>query len=247
MADACQECGDRGLILRGDAAVPCKCVKEKAVRIRFLQAHITPLMRECLFDRFTFKYYSRTSRDKIKGITYYDSAKRAYDAARDFVTSFLSGKSSEGLIFVGEVGTGKTFLACCIANAVLASGQEVLLVNVPDFLDEIRATYDVSSDMEHSEHELLGLAKGVPLLILDDLGAFIYTEWARQKIYSILNHRLNHCMPVIITTNVALEELEEYLGERTTSRLFEMCRTYRIYVDHDIRAVRREKPETGHR
>lgn len=247
MGEVCRECGDRGLILRGNAAVPCSCVKQKTMRFRFAQAQLTPLMREYRFERFDFQYYSRTAKDGVKGITYYENARRAYKAARDFVDLFLKGEAGEGLLFIGPVGAGKTFLACCIANAVLEAGKEVLFVVVPDFLDEIRATYDEEADVEYSEHELLGLAKSVPLLILDDLGAFIYTEWARQKIYSILNHRLNHRLPVVVTTNVALEDLEEYLGERTTSRLIEMCRSYRLLVENDIRFVRRQERESRRR
>ncbi|MEW6173164.1 MAG: ATP-binding protein [Bacillota bacterium] len=247
MEYACQKCGDRGLILRGDAAIPCTCVKENAMRSRFSLSQMSPLMRKHTFDRFDFRYYSRSRKDPDKGITYQESAKRAYNAAREFVTAFLKGEAGEGLIFTGQVGSGKSFLACCIANALLEAGKEVLFVVVPDFLDEIRATYDEESDVAHSEHELLGLAKGTPLLILDDLGAFIYTEWARQKIYSILNHRLNHRLPVVITTNVALEELEEYLGARTTSRIIEMCRPYRLLVETDIRFICRHERESKRR
>lgn len=246
MEEVCPKCRDRGLILRGEVAVPCECVKKSALLFRIAQAQLTPLMREYTFERFDFRYYSRTRKDGAKGISYRESAQRAYDAAREFVALFLAGKATEGLIFTGPVGAGKTFLACCIANAVLLAGKEVLFVAVPDFLDEIRATYD-DGVVEHSEHELLSIAKSVPLLILDDLGAFIYTEWARQKIYSILNHRLNHCLPVVVTTNVALEDLEEYLGERTTSRLIEMCRPYRLLVEHDIRFVRRQEKEAHRR
>ncbi|MEW6446712.1 MAG: ATP-binding protein [Bacillota bacterium] len=247
MEGACRECGDRGLILKGDVAVPCTCTRRKAAGFRFTRAQLTPLMRECTFERFSFKYYSRNRRAEEKGITHYESAKRAFSAAKEFVELFLKEEAQEGLIFTGQVGAGKTFLACCIANAVLEAGKKVLFVAVPDFLDEIRATYDEEADVTYSEHELLGLAKSVPLLILDDLGAFIYTEWARQKIYSILNHRLNHRLPVVVTTNVALEDLEEYLGERTTSRLIEMCRPYRLVVENDIRFVRRQERESRRR
>jgi len=244
--EVCVKCQDRGLILQGDVAFPCECVKQKALLYRFTQAQLTPVMREYTFEHFNFRYYSRTRKDGEKGLSYRESAERAYNAAREFVALFLEGKAEEGLIFTGPVGAGKTFLACCIANAVLSAGREVLFVAVPDFLDEIRATYD-EGVVGHSEHELLGLAKSVPLLILDDLGAFIYTEWARQKIYSILNHRLNHRLPVVVTTNVALEDLEEYLGERTTSRLIEMCRPFRLLVEHDIRFVRRQEKEARRR
>lgn len=247
MPEVCPKCQDRGLVLRGDSAIPCECVKKRAFLYRFTQAQLTPVMREYTFDRFDFRYYSRTRKDEEKGITYRESALRAYNAAREFVAQFLAGEAAEGLIFTGPVGAGKTFLACCIANAVLEAGKEVLFVAVPDFLDEIRATYDEGAAVAHSEHELLNLAKTVPLLILDDLGAFVYTEWARQKIYSILNHRLNHRLPVVVTTNVALEDLEDYLGERTTSRLIEMCRPYRLLVENDIRFVRRQEKEAKRR
>lgn len=247
MEGVCHECSDRGLILKGDVAVPCACVKRKARGFRFAQAQLTPLMREYTFERFNFRYYSRNRRTEEKRITHYESAKRAYSAAKEFVELFLKGEAQEGLIFTGQVGAGKTFLACCIANAVLEAGKGVLFIAVPDFLDEIRATYDEEADIAYTEYELLGLAKGIPLLILDDLGAFIYTEWARQKIYSILNHRLNHRLPVVVTTNVALEDLEEYLGERTTSRLIEMCRPYRLFVENDIRFVRRYERESRRR
>jgi len=88
---------------------------------------------------------------------------------------------------------------------------------------------------------LMESARQTPLLILDDLGVNNYTEWSKNKIYSIVNYRLNHQLPVIVTTNITPEDLEEYLGERTTSRLLEMCKPYRLLVDMDIRTVRRRE------
>ncbi|MFA4886478.1 MAG: AAA family ATPase, partial [Desulfotomaculaceae bacterium] len=69
-------------------------------------------------------------------------------------------------------------------------------------------------------------------------------EWTRNKIYSIINYRLNHHLPVIVTTNIKLDDIKEYLGERTTSRLLEMCSPYRLMVDIDIRAVRRKEKDS---
>jgi DNA replication protein DnaC len=139
------------------------------------------------------------------------------------------------------VGSGKTFLACCIANALLEKGCSVLFLVVPDLLDYLRSTYDSNRGPgEVTEQEILDTACKVPLLILDDLGAHNYTEWVRNKLYSILNFRLNHFLPVVITTNINLEDLEEYLGERTTSRIYQMCRPYRLLVDIDIRVLQRQ-------
>lgn len=155
-----------------------------------------------------------------------------------------AGPTAEGLLFTGRVGTGKTFLACCIANALLEAGVQVLFLVVPDYLDRIRSTYDLERP-EYTELDLTEAAKWAPVLIMDDLGAHHYTEWGRQKLYSLVNHRLNHQLPLVVTTNVSLEDLEEYLGERTTSRLFQMCRPYRLLTDVDIRISRRLGPETA--
>ena len=176
----------------------------------------------------------------------YEIASVALQTSRNYVIEFMSNPHTDGLLITGQVGSGKTMLACCIANALMKKEQTVLFVVVPDLLDKIKASYDQSrAPGTHSEHELIETARSVPLLILDDLGAHNYTEWTRNKIYSILNYRLNHKLPVIITTNINLEDLEEHLGERTTSRIFQMCRSCRLLVDMDIRAVQRSERLTG--
>ena len=133
------------------------------------------------------------------------------------------------------MGSGKTFLACCIANSLLARNKALLFAVVPDLLDQIKATYDTNKSKSVTESQLLDTAREVPLLILDDLGAHNYTDWTRNKIFSIINYRLNYLLPTVITSNINLEDLEEHLGERTTSRILQMCRPYRLLVDVDIR------------
>lgn len=231
----CNLCGGRGIYFEGPVAVPCKCMRQQALWNRFKMAHLTPTMREYTFGRFAFKYYSRERVDS--GRSYHESAQLAFEAAKGFVEQVLARQAGHGLLFTGRVGSGKTFLACCIANALLEEGVEVLFLVVPDYLDRIRATYDLQRP-EYTEIDLTDAAKSAPVLILDDLGAHHYTEWARQKIYSLINHRLNFGLPVVVTTNISLEDLEEYLGERTTSRLFEMCRTFSLLTDVDIRISR---------
>ncbi|MEW5761702.1 MAG: ATP-binding protein [Bacillota bacterium] len=197
-------------------------------------------MRTYTFSNFNFKYYSRHHYDTDKGRSYYETARLAFQAAQAVADRIKAGEPCDGLLITGRVGSGKTFLACCIANAVLDAGKEALFLVVPDFLDRIRATYDGGQD-ELTERDLLDTAREVQLLILDDLGAHQYTPWAQQKLYSILNHRLNYRLPTVVTTNLDLEELNTYLGERTTSRLVQMCRVCRLAVDVDIRiAARRE-------
>lgn len=241
----CKLCGDRGLILKGEVAVPCGCLKQKTIEKLFKDSCLPKKLQDCTFERVNFRYYARDNIDPESGLSYYEMARLAFQAAQNFVKGLLKNEQPDGLLFTGQVGSGKTFLACCIANDLLKKGKTVLFAVVPDLLDQIRATFDsVKTPDEVSEFDIVETARQVPLLILDDLGSHNYTEWTRNKIYSIVNYRLNHSLPVIVTTNIKLDDLEEYLGERTTSRLLEMCRSYRLMVEIDIRAVRREEKET---
>lgn len=145
-------------------------------------------------------------------------------------------------MFVGPVGCGKTFLACAIANALLECDKQVLFLVVPDLLDELRATF-ARKDSNSSELDLLDTARTVPVLVLDDLGAHNYTDWTINRIYTIINYRLNHHLATIITTNLDVRQLNEYLGERTCSRLLELCRGFELFVERDIRMLKYKERE----
>ncbi len=202
----------------------------------------------CSLELFNFRYYPKDTIDPETGLSCLELAKIAHRAAGDFIKRFLKEPKTDGLLFTGKVGSGKTYLACSIANALIKHGRLALFVEVSDLLDRIRSTYDPGrSPDDLSEFQLLDTARQVPLLILDDLGAHNYTEWTKNKIYSIINYRLNQRLPVIVTTNIKLDEIKEYLGERTTSRLLEMCRLSKLMVDIDIRAVRRQEKDMNYK
>ncbi len=237
----CPLCQDRGLIISedGERAIPCNCMKQKRLLSRFKSAKLSQSMLACSFDQFSSKFYDKNSYEPNRGRSYYETAAIAYRQAKHFVAEAAMGNNPDGLLFTGNVGSGKTFLACCIANGLLEHGQEVLFLVVPDLLDEIRATYD--HETVTTEQELLETARKVKFLILDDLGAHNYTEWTRNKLYSIVNYRLNNQLPTIITTNLDLNELEQYLGDRTTSRIVQLCQILRLLVDTDIRIQKRNE------
>lgn len=235
MTCLCNKCADRGLVIHDGIAEPCTCVKQRTINNKIKAAQIPPRLTHITFNRFQLDYYSRTKIDPVKNISYRDSASVTLKAARDFTQSYIESPHTDGLLLTGQVGSGKTFLACCIANALLSQGKTLLFIVVPDLLDQIKATYDTKNQNNVTELELLETAREVPLLILDDLGAHNYTDWTRNIIFGIINYRLNYLLPTVITTNINLEDLEQFLGERTTSRIFQMCRPYRLLVDLDIR------------
>lgn len=234
---SCKLCFDRGVILHGDVAVRCACVKQSSLRKLFDKAQIPLHIMNYTFDKFKLHYYSKDSGGGGES-SCYQMARLASQSAKGFVFNYLENPNCDGLLLAGSVGSGKTFLASCIANALLDEGKEVLFVVVPDLLDGLKATYDSSKSGEYTEQEILDAAKKVGVLILDDLGAHNYTEWVRNKIYTIINYRLNYLLPTIVTTNLTPDDLETYLGERTTSRLVQMCQLFWLKADKDIRHIK---------
>lgn len=241
--DSCPLCNGRGIIIIDkDKAAPCKCMLHRRIQDKFQKARISQGMLKYGFNQFKTKYYSKNLKDHINGKTYYDMATATFNGARKFVKDVLDNPHTDGLMISGPVGSGKTFLACAVANALLEHGVEVLFVIVPDLLDQIRASYDNSN--RDTEHDLIDSARNVGVLILDDLGAHNYTDWVRNKLYSIINYRLNNHLPTVITTNLDLDELEQYLGQRTTSRITQMCKFYGLAVETDIRILMRRERDS---
>lgn len=140
-------------------------------------------------------------------------------AARKYAEDFHQHlHDGMGLLFHGPVGTGKTFLAGCIANAVLAQGYKVKMTNFSMVADEMWAVPDKAA-------YIADLVK-YPLLILDDLGVERKSEYMQEMVYKIVNARYVAGAPVIVTTNLTPAELTKTADigyRRTYDRLLEKC------------------------
>jgi DNA replication protein DnaC len=116
------------------------------------------------------------------------------------------------LVLLGESGRGKTHLAGAIANERLEAGDTVCFANVPDLLDELRATFAPESSVRYDD--IFARLREVPVLILDDLGAHQTTPWAQEKLYQILNYRYEGRLPTVITTNTEMSKLDQRIASR---------------------------------
>src|SRR5215212_7612993 len=130
-------------------------------------------------------------------------------------------EAGRGLYYCGGVGTGKTHLAVGVMNELMARKRvPSLFVTVPEFLDNLRETYMIPGrDLD----EWMDTVKNADLLVLDDLGSERPTEWVRERIFVIVNHRYREALPTLFTSNIGPKDLASQLGERTASRIIAMC------------------------
>jgi DNA replication protein DnaC len=136
--------------------------------------------------------------------------------------------AGRGLWFFGDVGTGKTSVAMMISERALAAGHTVAVYSMPDLLRQLRATY--ADDASMHDFELLDRLAEVDLLHLDDLGAERMTPWVMESLYSLVNMRYEAEKSIVLTTNVSeMDDLASQIGQRTTSRLVEMCLQVPLY------------------
>lgn len=123
------------------------------------------------------------------------------------------------LIFSGSPGTGKTHLACAIANAVIEKASSVLFTTVSDALRTIKRAY--GKDADTSEQDAINELVAPSLLILDEVGMAYDTDHSKTLIFDLMNKRYEQVKPSIILTNLDAPALREHLGDRITDRLRE--------------------------
>ncbi len=142
----------------------------------------------------------------------------AYQRARQFA------ESPDGwLVIMGGYGTGKTHLAAAIGNYRLSLGEPALFMVVPDLLDHLRSAYAPGSEVGYDD--LFEAVRQAPLLILDDLGTQISTQWAQEKLYQLFNHRYIFRLPTVFTTNNSLDEIGGRLASRMSDPQISYCVT----------------------
>ena len=130
-------------------------------------------------------------------------------------------EAGRGLYFCGGVGTGKTHLAVAVLNELIQRKRvPSLFVTVPELLDNLRETYNKPG---RNLDEWMDAVQNADFLVLDDLGSERATEWVRERIFVIVNHRYREALPTAFTSNIGPKDLAEQLGERTASRIIAMC------------------------
>jgi DNA replication protein DnaC len=162
------------------------------------------LLTELRFENFDPE--GRCVREEEK-----DSLRAAFEAAVGFATS-----PDGWLVLQGGYGCGKTHLAAAIANAQTSAQRRAMFVPVPDLLDHLRSTYAPDSRVTYDQ--LFEAVRTTRLLILDDLGTQSTTAWAEEKLYQLFNYRYNARLATVVTTNLAVDDLDLRVASRLSDR-----------------------------
>lgn len=246
----CKICGGTGWIVSErdevSSAARCTCVAESQSEVLERQAQIPENYRNASFDNF---HLPRDNPTAMRGLS--DVMLAVMNYQRKFPDN-----EKPGLLLAGPPGTGKTHLAVAALRLLIARGHEAIFFDYQNLLERIRAGY--SEALGTSSREAYRIALETEILLLDDLGAHRVTDWVEDTVTAIVTHRYNHRKPLIATTNLVdadmggslLEKasltatqtfrttLEQRVGERARSRLFEMCRVIRMPNVDDYRIKR---------
>lgn len=128
-------------------------------------------------------------------------------------------KSGASLVLTGNVGTGKTHLACAVARHVIENCKTAWFMSVASAVRHVRETY--AKDSQRTEADALADLIGLDLLILDEIGIQANTEHESRTLFEIINTRYQECKSTILISNFNQQQLNAYLGDRIMDRFRE--------------------------
>jgi DNA replication protein DnaC len=250
--DVCPKCsgtGWKGVVRDGIQAVErCECVLAERVGNLLANAGIPPLYRNASFDNFNTTPDNPVSNRILQ---------HALTQAASFAREYPYGTKRQGLLLIGDPGTGKTHLAVAVIKRLIQRGFGCVFFDYQNLLERMRAGYDPAAGA--SQREAYRTALDCEVLLLDDLGAHRVTDWVEDTVTSLITYRYNNNKPIIATTNLrdteagdaplpsgvsgdvgAKYNLTERIGQRARSRLFEMCKAISTRGVEDYR-VRKGK------
>mgnify|MGYP000846485837 FL=1 len=213
----------------------CKCDRDRAEREkeREKQMEIERLKRSCFHSIIQWAYTFEN---------YQGEESQSLIIAKNFVKDYEQMKKENiGLLFYGSVGSGKTYLACSIANALIEQYQiSVKIRNFAQIINELQ-----KSSFDFDKNSYIESLVNTSVLVLDDLGIERDTSYAKEQVYNIVNNRYLKQKPTIFTTNLPYDTIQncndsvEY--QRIYSRIIEMCIPVMVVGDDFRKSIQKEK------
>jgi DNA replication protein DnaC len=215
-AETCRRCYGTGMeVVAGRGARRCECRKHSD-RVKLLEAARIPARyRDCSLSNY-------------RPAPGNGSQLQAFNYAFKLVDEYPA--IERGLLLMGTVGVGKTHLSAAILRGLIEKGIPCLFYEFGALLKEIQNSYNPVS--QTSELKVLAPVYESEVLVLDELGASKPTDWVRDTMMQIIGTRYNERRLTVFTTNYldgrrqpSEETLEDRVGVRLRSRIYEMCKT----------------------
>ena len=222
----CPLCGDTGW--RGSEV--CSCLNDYYARVQLEELSRLLDLGTQSFETFSFDVYSPYA-PLDQDISPRSNMERIYDACRDYAYEF--SPRSGNLLLSGDPGLGKTFLSACIARVVSETGHSVVYDTAAHIFERFEAQKFSRDETGGADEDVSRLLR-CDLLIIDDLGTELTTEFVRSAFYQIVNTRLMTNKKTIISTNLSPAELSRRYGANILSRIEGAYRILPFFGD-DIR------------
>ena len=204
----CDKCGGSGYI----GSNMCECLRELCRQEQKKEVSILSGSRDT-FNQFRLDYYPDRVDPKY-GASPRAIMERNLKVCRTYGLTFT--KDAGNLLFVGGTGLGKTFLSACIARAVADRGCSVVYESAGHLFSKLeQAKFSPSEDARREAARF----NDCDLLILDDLGTEMPSQFNTAALYTLLNDRILENKPMVISTNLTIEELGRRYSPQIASRL----------------------------
>ena len=205
----CSRCGGSGYV----GSSMCECLMELCRQEQKKEVSILTGGKES-FNQFRLEYYPDEYDSRFKTSPRV-LMERNFQSIRRYALTF--GPNADNLLFVGGTGLGKTFLAACVARVVADRGYSVCYETAAHLFAKLeQAKFAPTEDSRRAAFKLTEC----DLLIIDDLGTEMPGQFVTAALYSLLNDRLISGKPMLITTNLNVEEMGRRYSPQIASRIF---------------------------
>ena len=218
----CKKCKDTGYI----GVKKCSCYQRHLVDIYYKKSHISELLKDNNFSNFTLAHYRANKIEGEKISPKENMQKILNNIQESYLKDFKD--HNRNLLFLGNPGTGKSFLSQCIAKDLLDKGFLVVYRTSDELLSDLKEIkFKNNLDIEN-------LLINCDLLIIDDLGTEQITDFTISELFTFLNKKLLKQKKMLVSTNLSTEALKANYDERIYSRLMGNFTTLKFFGD-DIR------------
>lgn len=203
----------------------CECFQRLMLNAAAEELNSVSPLKLSTFDSFRLDYYSDES-DPNVGASPRAVMKRNLEFCKSYAESF--SLNSNGIYMSGGTGLGKTHLSLAIADAVIRKGHSVIYGSAPELLRVLEREFYGRSD-----GDTMDTLTKCDLLILDDLGAEMEKQQYTSLVYELINARVSRNLPMVVSSNLSVTELQQRYHDRICSRLFsfEML----MFIGADVR------------